>query len=448
MHWGDGRQRERSSRTSGRDDATRSEQEGGGLPFGVEIRRASAEDREAILEVVETCFATPGGQPSGRIEERFWHVYAPDRFQPSSWQVAEAGGKIVAAAGFPTIDLNVGSFSFRCAGVTGVCTLPEWRGRGLMSALLKAGMDDIDRRGLPLSLLKGMRHRYRRFGFEDGGRRLGLVLHRRRFPDPGWNDEEVVHVAGIGASTPLPPGFCEGLLAVQKRYLGRALRSPSDQRAMISRRGVHTLWVERDGHAAYALAGGATGPHLDDGFPPAAEGGGTWSKLYEVAGEPRLALQLLGFLMRKGSGSMQVLISPRLNALERRLWERAERQFLSPAGMIRIHDLAGLLASYTPWWKERPPSGADSLALVMEDPEGGGSQAVEIAWDRRNVRIRRLEAPPADAEGNVVRADRWNWVQALFGPLDVEDALGPSPHARRLRELFPLPFWPPRLEQV
>lgn len=445
MYRSDGRQWERSSR-AGRDEAARSEREGGGLPPGVEIRRASAEDREAILEVVETCFAPPGGHPLGRIEERFWHVYAPDRFQPSSWQVAEAGGEIVAAAGFPTIDLNVGFSSFRCAGVTGVCTLPEWRGRGLMSALLKAGIDDIDRRRLPLSVLKGMRHRYRRFGFEDGGRRLGLVLHRRRFPDPGWNDEQVVHVAGLGAATQCPPGFCEGLLALQKRYLGRALRSLSAQKAMISRRGVHTLCVERDGHAAYALVGEQAGPHLDDGFPPAA-GGGAWNKLYEAAGEPRLSLRLLGFLMRKGSGSLEVLVSPCLSALERRLWERAERQFLIPAGMIRIHDLAGLLAAYTPWWKERPPSGADSLVLVMEDPEGG-SQAVKIAWDRRDVRVRRLEGPSAGAEGKVVRADRWNWVQALFGPLDAEAVLGPSPHVLRLRELFPLPFWPPRLEQV
>jgi len=124
-----------------------------------------------------------------------------------------------------------------------------------MSALLREGIDDIDRRRLPLSLLKGMRHRYRRFGFEDGGRRLGLVLHRRRFPDPGWSDEQVVHVAGLGASTQLVPGFCERLLAVQKRYLGRALRSLSAQRAMISRRGVHTYYVERAGDAAYALAG-------------------------------------------------------------------------------------------------------------------------------------------------------------------------------------------------
>jgi hypothetical protein len=216
---------------------------------------------------------------------------------------------------------------------------------------------------------------------------------------------------------------------------------------MISRRGVHTLYVERDGHAAYALAGERAGPHLDDGFPPAAEEGGMWSKLYEVTGEPRLALQLLGFLMRMGSGSLRVLVSPCLSALERRLWERADRQFLSPAGMIRIHDLAGLLTAYIPWWKTHPRSGADSLVLVMEDMDGG-SQVAEIAWNRRDVRVRRLDAPPAGAEGKVIRADRWNWVQALFGPLDVEVALGFSPHAHRLRELLPLPFWPPRLEQV
>ncbi|MFS8512989.1 MAG: GNAT family N-acetyltransferase, partial [Planifilum fulgidum] len=119
MHWG-GRQREIP--------------EGGDLPPGAEIRRATEKDREAILEVVETCFAPPGGHRPGRIEERFWHVYAPDQFQPSAWQVAVAGGKIVAAAGFPAMELNVGPFSLRCAGMTGVCTLPGWRGRGLMSA--------------------------------------------------------------------------------------------------------------------------------------------------------------------------------------------------------------------------------------------------------------------------------------------------------------------------
>src|SRR5690606_39675642 len=78
---------------------------------------------------------------------------------------------------FPAMELNVGPFSLRCAGVTGVCTLTGWRGRGLMSALLREGIDDIDRRRLPLSLLKGMRHRYRRFGFEDGGDRKSTRLN-------------------------------------------------------------------------------------------------------------------------------------------------------------------------------------------------------------------------------------------------------------------------------
>jgi len=217
---------------------------------------------------------------------------------------------------------------------------------------------------------------------------------------------------------------------------------------MISRQDVHTFWVERDGHTAYALVGGTMGPFLDDGFPPVDEAGGQWARLYEVVGERHLALQLLGFLMREGRGSLDVLVSPYLKGLERDLWERAERQFLSPMGMIRIHDLAGLLEAYTPWWKDRPRSGADSLILILDEPADNEAQAVELAWDRRDVKVRRLDIPVAGAEKKVIRADRRSWVQALFGPLDVETALGHSPHARCLRELFPLPFCPPRLEQV
>ena len=121
---------------------------------------------------------------------------------------------------------------------------------------------------------------------------------------------------------------------------------------------------------------------------------GTRGKLYEVAGDPRLAPQLLGSSDAKGSGSLQALAQACLSGLERRLWERAERQFLSPAGMIRIHDLAGTAHGAHPSVETRFRSGADSLVLVMED-KVGGSQAVEMVWDRRDVRVRRLDAPPA-----------------------------------------------------
>lgn len=86
MHWG-GRQREIP--------------EGGGLPPGAEIRRATEKDREAILEVVETCFAPPGGHRPGRIEERFGMFMRRINFNPPPGRSPWPGGKSSPRRAFP-----------------------------------------------------------------------------------------------------------------------------------------------------------------------------------------------------------------------------------------------------------------------------------------------------------------------------------------------------------
>lgn len=76
------------------------------------------------------------------------------------------GDRIVGGAGAFPFELTVPGGSVRCAGVTVVGVLPTHRRRGILTAMMRAQLDDVRERGEPVAALWASEEViYRRFGY-------------------------------------------------------------------------------------------------------------------------------------------------------------------------------------------------------------------------------------------------------------------------------------------
>lgn len=400
------------------------------LPEDVDvIRKASLEDREAILELAAGIFFQ---KPGEWYANRSWYRLSPETVDLSEFLVAVSAGNIVGVSAFRSFTLRMPGLNLPWVGVGSVCTAPEFRGRGVMGSMLQAGIRDTDERGVPVSILWGDRARYGHFGWEQAGRQIELGVSRRHFGDPGWTDADVGELVGMGKDTQLPPDLGDRLARIQEHYAGRLLRPSDEQLGLISSPRYRTVWVAQGDDEAYAV--------LEAGPRP--------RQLLEVGGAPDLLAALLGHLMRESSDTWRAAIGLEPHPAEQMLVDRADYVQIGATGKVRIHDLASLLAHYEPWWSQRRRLGSGAVVLAMQDDSGVEQQTVGLRWTPKSVKVRRLEPGGRLPDTAVIAADRRALARLVFGPLAPELALGDSPGAWRVTELFPVPLYVPALERV
>lgn len=401
-----------------------------GLPEGVDaIRRATIEDREAILELAAGIFFQ---KPGEWYANRSWYRLSPETVDPGEFWIAVSGGNVVGVSAFRSFTLGMPGLSLPWVGVGSVCSAPEFRGRGVMSGMLRAGIRDTDERGVPLSILWGDRARYGHFGWEEAGRQIDLGISRRHFSDPGWASADIGEFVGLGKDSQTPSDLGDRLARIQQRYSRRLLRPLDEQVGLISSPRYRTVWVEEGDDEAYVV--------LESGAKP--------RQLLEVGGSPGLLAALLGHLMRESSDRWRITIGTEPHPAEQMLIDRADSVQICATGKARIHDLAALLACYEPWWAQRRRFGSGAVVLAMEDDSGAEEQTVGLRWTPRSVRVRRLEPGERLPDTAVIAADRRGLTRLVFGPLAPELALPDSPGVWRVSELFPLPLYVPPLERV
>ncbi len=157
------------------------------------IETASKNDFPELMEMLYQSFGTLTANPI-RFESLFPDLYQPEDDSMRHIRLIRADGKIVSSLGIFPIELKSGKYRFSVPGIGGVATLPEFRGRGLMSELLDATAKEIQNSGAPFSWLAGARYRYGHWNWERGGAALVLSLtHQssRRLNGNGHKIEEV-----------------------------------------------------------------------------------------------------------------------------------------------------------------------------------------------------------------------------------------------------------------
>lgn len=411
-----------------------------GLPEGIDaIRHADASERQAMCDLMHLVFRISPTKPAN-------HLFGPKHFHPQEWWLAEAAHTTVGCAGFLSRQTTTALLNIPWAVVLCVATHPDWRGRGIMSQVLCKGIADVDARGVPLSFLKGKRTRYTRFGWIEAGQRLGCTLCAPQFPAPHWPPTIVWHHVGTGEETNDAIELGQRLCAVQRSTQGITLRSELAQAAMVARVHIHTFYVEVDGQTAYAIVGEPQAIQL--GWPPNARDHGNLAWIYELGGHPELIQDLVGTMLHDNEGPLHYLASPGLPPAERALWTKANSFGITTAGMIRIHHLGSLLATYQTWWESQPRMGQGALVLHLRCVPPEPDQYVRLSWTPTTVHVEPISAQRIHTGEIVVSGNRQEITLALFGPLDPVAVLPDEPNARFLRVLFPVPLDLPRLDQI
>ena len=316
-------------------------------------------------------------------------------------------GRLAAAVGVFPLTWHVGGTALRVACIGGVSTHPRYRGRGLMSALMRHCVGEIRAAGYPLSWLSGRRPRYRHFGYEQCGNELRFTLQR--------DDLQAVGVDGTGINFRRLTEDDPLLADAHRLHAGQSMRCERPPAEFVA---ICSSWNNRP-YAAVAGSGLA-------GYLIA---GGDVSQVTEVvaADVPTTIRVAAAWCAHRDIASVTVWVSPAQTALVRSLDAIAEAATVRFADCWQVFDWPAVLTALL---RER----------VRSDDVEPGSLLLQIGETLRlllGVDGTRASAVPIDEPADFMM-DEIAAMRALFGPLQP-----PLPVS-----WFPLPAYLPHADRV
>jgi GNAT superfamily N-acetyltransferase len=144
------------------------------------VRRARVSDLDEILDIIDTVWRHPDGSPGDILSSHPFLFH--DRRVPNHF-VYEVDGRLWGVVGAYPYDVTLGGVVFRMAGVGQVISRPEYRGRGVMTAILRRVIAALEEENYDAAWLMGDRQRYAHFGWARGGRALHFTTNERYLPD-------------------------------------------------------------------------------------------------------------------------------------------------------------------------------------------------------------------------------------------------------------------------
>jgi putative acetyltransferase len=158
---------------------------------GLKIRRAEADDCEALYEIFSSPAVYPGTLQVPYPSKDYWQRRVSGSPESSHYLVALIDDRIV---GMVSVDLFPNRPRRRHAGAIGICVHEEWQGKGVGAALMRAIIDFADN-WLNLTRLElevfadneAAIRLYERFGFELEG-----TLRQHAFRDGQYVDSKVM----------------------------------------------------------------------------------------------------------------------------------------------------------------------------------------------------------------------------------------------------------------
>ena len=369
------------------------------------IRTVQLGEWEEFQNFLERCY----GHSRGFFPRHYPQLYRQDEDALACFFVLEKDGKIVSHVGLFPLECVAFGCRVKVGGIGGVSTLPEERGKGYMSRLLRHVIAQMKDRGWPLSGLGGDRQRYNAFGWEVAGLKYTLRFTRRSMDRAEVRPTEVREV--------MPE---EAVFEVERLLRTLPLRVERRQASPILRKPGIRAWLSEDG---YLLSKG--------------EGFGSVQVL-ELASPTGREPELVRAVVEQCFGAEAVL---QVSAWDRerlkRLLPPAAWWNAEPDWVYRIVDLAGLLEAYRGWLEGRAKWVASlelSLGFKFQDEV---QQATIFVRDGKVEIARGRRAEP------YVELDALEGVRLLLG--------GPSPEREEvagLSGLLPLPVHIPILDHV
>ncbi len=127
----------------------------------VRLERRGEADRSEVLDLLTAVFAD---------SQRAWFEagLCDPPYPESVGFIARAEGRIVSHVELLDMPVHYGDTIIHVAAISGVATLPPWRGRGLARALMEQARAEMAARKMPLAvLLTGSQAFYERLGWSD-----------------------------------------------------------------------------------------------------------------------------------------------------------------------------------------------------------------------------------------------------------------------------------------
>ncbi len=373
---------------------------------------ASRDEMESLVELSEVCF--PKDRDAGGMLPRWPHCFMSN----STPFVIRDGGRIVSQVICVDQSVMVGSKTLRVGGISGVCTHPDYRGRGFMTKLLRYAIAYMRTQGFAISDLGGDTQRYRRFGWENAGRRCVYRITKR----------------SLSATAP-PEGFVAlpyeptqanltSTLTLHNQEGWGLRRDEALHRALLGRLGKETwLCAFGDRLECYAVV----------------ERSAEYVKIVEVAGSEDGFHFLVQHLCDLGTEALSVSL-PFGHHLSRRAWSLSSGFHISPLRMIRLLNLKETLEVFADQMAERFSSlgleGERRVCLAVRDV--GGEQKVSVEFTGESVSVH--DRAGSSCKG-VVSLSPGSMAAFLFGPLG-PSVVGPLPErAQFIESVLPLDFY-------
>lgn len=156
-------------------------------------------DTDAVEAVVRRAFAH---QPE--VPDMVTAIRASPRYRPGLAFVARAGSQVVGFVMLSGTDLaDDAGMRREVLTLTPLAVLPEYQRRGIGAALVRAALDEADRRGEPLVVLEGSPRYYGRLGFKFASAH-GIAINL-----PDWAPPEAAQVYLLSSYDPTIRGRVE-----------------------------------------------------------------------------------------------------------------------------------------------------------------------------------------------------------------------------------------------
>ena len=147
----------------------------------VRVRPEEAADHEAVRELHRAAFGDHGDVVAALVDDL--RASAPREHRLSL--VADVGGSVVGHILFSPALLDAPRRLVNVQTLSPLAVLPRLQRRGLGAALIRAGLDVMADRGVPLVFLEGDPRYYGRFGFTAGAD-LGFRRPSLRIPEAAF----------------------------------------------------------------------------------------------------------------------------------------------------------------------------------------------------------------------------------------------------------------------
>lgn len=372
---------------------------------------ATVADYEAIVRNANACFTQVSD--AGGVVACWPQSYVRDAAHLHRFLIFKEEDRVVSSAVYVDQTLMVDGFGIRVAGVGEVATHPEYRGRSLMSQLLKCAIECMTEEGYAFSDLSGDRQRYGRFGWECGGREwLFTVTLRSLARIPAREEYEAREYRAL-------PGEIDATHAVHEAEPRRIKRTRAQHERLMGRHGRLVLLARRRGDVAAYLVSQPGKDHVT---------------VNEFGGEAKGVCRLLGCLLERDARALTVP-APWAHPLNETLSQVSAHWQLAPTRMFRILSLRATLRGFARQMGDRYRALCfrGERRLTLGSAETG--EAVGLVFSEVGV-----EVCDRDEKSPTLWLSPHGMVRFLFGPMEPGAVATLPPELTFLSAILPVDF--------